>query len=358
MADIRQNIFDAIVEAIANEREARIVFGEAEPAQDIMRDSRDPQIFDPLVHAFNFIDNEDKVFGTLVNYGNHVEALGIDNRVLSADYAWGLYETLEAKYPDSVPLLVMNNVGGLMTPIGRPVFDKEGTETEDESFDRAFVMGELIADTAIAALESPEAFELNTDYMEIRKKVFTIPVENATFRVAFSLGVFKREAYDENGNIRDPDDNSVNFLDPNVQAFVQTETSILRLGDLAFINLPGEIYPETVLVGENGEFFYAERSPDADIPDAEIPDPVYKLYADLIPAQPKVTLVNNLTNDFLGYMVPEHQWDQKRPYINGKDTYGEENSLGPSAWKTIHANLKALLEWAPWYEESPDNAAE
>ncbi|HBQ15152.1 MAG TPA: hypothetical protein DEF51_29860, partial [Myxococcales bacterium] len=57
------------------------------------------------------------------------------------------------------------------------------------------------------------------------------------------------------------------------------------------------------------------------------------------------------TNDYLGYLVPEYNYQlaETAPYLDQApgDHYEETNSVGVDGWPTIRRELEALLAWSP-----------
>ena len=58
-----------------------------------------------------------------------------------------------------------------------------------------------------------------------------------------------------------------------------------------------------------------------------------------------------LTEDFLGYFVPEFDYvlDARSPYLEEApgDHYEETNSVGVHGWPTIRNEMEQLLAWRP-----------
>ena len=52
-----------------------------------------------------------------------------------------------------------------------------------------------------------------------------------------------------------------------------------------------------------------------------------------------------LSNDEIGYIIPKSEWDVEKPYLynSEKDTYGEENSLGPETGPIIYKEIVTIL---------------
>ena len=114
----------------------------------------------------------------------------------------------------------------------------------------------------------------------------------------------------------------------------RTEVGAIRIGPALFVSIPGEIYPEIVFGG-----IEAPEGREFDIQPMEIP-PIQ----DLIKDQYKFYL--GLSNDEIGYIIPKSEWDTGKPYLynDEKDTYGEENSLGPETGPLIYNALIEVIQ--------------
>lgn len=339
MKFIRDQTVEALKDAVANLKPAKAVFAVSPgTSQELIRDSRDPQAFEKDIRAFKFINAEDdSVLGVLTIWGNHMESMGIDQTVLTADFAWGYYETIEKMYPGAQGQFWQGMVGGLMTVLNMPVKDKDDNVLEDESFPRAFRVGELLAEAVNEALEGPDTISLDDAQISFKKKVFFAPVDNPTFRLLFSLAVFNRGAYKASGQQLTVEEAS-NLVLSKDKAYLDSETNEINIGPIQIVTIGGEIYPEWVMTKEDDSYYYFPRYPEADFPDAEILPPLWTL---MRPDAQKI--VTNLTNDFTGYMVPKHQWDLQKPCILDDCRYGETNSLGPETVPTVHKAVATML---------------
>ncbi|MCZ7683139.1 MAG: hypothetical protein M5U28_31765 [Sandaracinaceae bacterium] len=58
-----------------------------------------------------------------------------------------------------------------------------------------------------------------------------------------------------------------------------------------------------------------------------------------------------LTNDFLGYFIPEFDYELGPgvPYLTEApgSHYEETNSIGQDGWPRLHDKMRQLLEWRP-----------
>jgi len=115
---------------------------------------------------------------------------------------------------------------------------------------------------------------------------------------------------------------------------MKSEISLFTLGDLSFVTIPGEAYPEIINGGEE-----APAGADFGIAPQETP-PV----RDLMPGKHKFVFC--LANDEIGYIIPKSQWDVKKPFTYGRSNapYGEENSLGPETAQILYKNISEMIK--------------
>ncbi|MFT3880153.1 MAG: hypothetical protein QM703_10895 [Gemmatales bacterium] len=116
---------------------------------------------------------------------------------------------------------------------------------------------------------------------------------------------------------------------------MDSEVSLLTLGEVQVACIPGEIYPETVLGGTPNPAVAG-----ADYPDAPIEPVIYQVM------KGKHKMLFGLANDEIGYIVPKRQWDVKAPFCYGrtKAQYGEVNSCGPETAPIICETFKNLVK--------------
>ena len=58
----------------------------------------------------------------------------------------------------------------------------------------------------------------------------------------------------------------------------------------------------------------------------------------------------SLSNNVIGYIIPKSELDTGKPYLykDVRDTYGEENSLGPETGQLIYNSLKEVIKNLNW----------
>lgn len=297
--------------------------------EGLIRDTRDPQVFDPGLRMLHFADADGRTIGSIVSWANHPETLWSDNLLVTADFVHYLREGLadgivydgkvKRKGLGGIHVYLNGCIGGLMTPsksleVRDPWLDKT---FQEPSFEKARAIGYRVADAALAALARSEGQVDRAPRIAIRAKTITVPVANKLFLAAPVLGVIDR-GFTGWGRLR-------------------TELNRIVIGDAELLAIPGELYPEIANGG-------VECPPGADHPGepAEAP-PLRELMTG------RVKLVIGLANDEIGYIIPRTEWDTAPPYLYDKDhsPYGEINSVGPETGALLHAAAKELLAATP-----------
>ncbi len=293
------------------------------PIDGFVRDSRMPHVYDNPLCAMQFTDPASgKTRATLVSWGNHPEAMGSRNLLLSSDFAHYLREAMEDGLPGprsldgfgGLCLYFQGNLGGLMTPLGVSTPDSRGDAVfEKDGIDKARALGENVARIAADALRAPDAFELADPAVAVAAKTFLVRFEGL-YRCAVMLGLLHPGYY--------------------WGSRAKTEVNVVRIGDVEILTAPGELYPE---IADGG--VEAPEGRDFNIAPVETPP----LRAERM--QGRMRIMFNLANDEVGYIIPKSQWDVRAPFTYGRDRspYGEENSGGPEIAPEYHRQAADLL---------------
>jgi hypothetical protein len=287
-------------------------------AQDdtLLGDSRRPKVYDGVLRVLRFDSPVGKKpAGLLVQWNCHPEAMGRDNRLITADFPWATVAALEKKY--ACPVAYFSGaVGGLMAPPDHVVKNEKGESLKDGNFEYTRIYGEMVARLAEKALHAAQPIDLAS--LCISAKPITAPLDNNVYKFMRAIGVLRRQGRawtgdsEELGELLDRSDRR--------DSAIETEVAYLRLGELHVACIPGEIYPELVY----GKY-QDPVDPGADYPDSPLETPVAKI----LPGDK--WLLFGLANDEIGYIIPRRQWDNQPPYCyHRKDSqYGEINSCGP-----------------------------
>jgi hypothetical protein len=300
-------------------------YGTAED-ESLLNDSRLPKTFDGMLRAVRFrrADNgRDHVLW--VQWNCHPEILGSRNQLLTADFPYATIAALEKQYGCEVAYF-SGPVGGLMAPPRRNDPEVERLPDGDEkAFLRAERYGQEVAALGAKATDAATPIELCP--LAVAARPIAVPLANAHFHLARSLGVIRRKGVVWTGDFESygPEGDA-----STAASAIETEVAYLRLGELHVAGIPGEIYPELV---------YA-RYPETPVEGVDFPEaPLERAVVDILPGER--ALILGLANDELGYIIPKRQWDVKRPYAYGltEAQYGEINSCGPDVAAIISQAL-------------------
>jgi hypothetical protein len=322
---VRLQMKEAIEEAV-NELEPADMYCtqvEIEP-EGFVRDSRKPVVMDDTMYLFRFTKPESETtIATFVNWGNHPEALGGRNPIITSDFPHWLREGLEKGVPEpngvrgfgGMCLYFQGQVGGLMTQLGVTVPHRNGKDKfEEDTFEKAESLGYNLAIVAAKALRSEDVWKNEDPQIGYIARTMKAPMQGM-YKYAIMLGLI-HEGYYAGG-------------------MSKSEMNVIRIGDVLMLTVPGEIYPEII---EGG----IEAKPGNDFNlTAPVETPPLR---PIMEEQARMAFVVGLANDQIGYMVPKSQWDTEAPYVYEKSQYGEGNSGGPDVAPTIHGLGLELLQ--------------
>jgi len=321
---VKQRILDSIKNAVGKLRPAKVkLLSIKHDPTTIFNDTRKPKVYDPYIRWMYFEDlYTKKCLGTLSNISNHVETVWDKNNLITSDFVYYLREALSKgiRYGNKqyytglggTHLFVPGLVGGLMTTsLSQTVTNPfTGTKVKAPTFEKAKIVGHQIAKWIFDAhLKSKGQFEENTN-LKLSFRTFKMPVANKDFRKAALFKLIKRKIY--------------------WYRKVKTEISSLKFGDSIIQSFPGELYPELVFGG-------VENPQGADY---KVDVSKQVSYEKLLNAY-KHRFYFGLTNDFIGYVIPKAEWDNKSPWNYGRNRrwYGEKVSMGVETAKIIYNNV-------------------
>ncbi len=323
MESIQRKTVEAIEEAVASLKPADMYCATVKlPMEGFVHDSRKPVVVDENLNVWRFTSpGSENTIATLVNWGNHPEALGGDNGYLTSDFVHWLRSGLEDGVPEpagiagfgGMCLFFQGKIGGLMNPLHANVPKRDGSGiVERSTFEKAEHLGYNVAAEAAKALREPDVWKNESPMLAVAGKTFYAPMAG-NFKYGIMLGLIHAGYY--------------------WGGYAKTEVNALRVGDALVVTAPGELYPEIVVGG-----IEVKPGRDFEVPAVEVP-PVRM--EKMRYARQAFTL--GLANDEIGYILPKSQWDTEKPYVYEKDQYGEENSGGPEVGPTIHAGMLEMV---------------
>ena len=321
LEQVKRAILEAAEEAVGKLQPAEAVLADVTVGPEgFVDDSRDPQVFDNVLHAARFVKpGTDETIATMMEWGCHPETLAGRNPYLTSDFVHNWREGVEkgVAEPKGAPGLggvcvyYQGMVGGLMNQLHTTVPHRNGVDQyREESFDKAQALGDNLALVTLAALRGEGAFKMTDTRVAFAAKTFLVKPQ-AKFGIASFLRLVHPGFF---------------------YGKVRTEVNAYRIGDIEILTVPGEMYPE---IGNGG--VVAPDGRDFPVAAQEVP-PLRE------GMQAKMKMIFGLANDELGYIIPKSQWDVEPPFaFKGRAQYGEENSFGPESGPSVHkAGMEVL----------------
>jgi hypothetical protein len=315
-------------------------------------DHRDPNIVDRDIWTARFAERGGgDTIATWVNWPNHPEAASDENLMVTSDFAHTLRTTVEEGATTGplgpragtggVALYLQGACGGMMTPLGAHTLDLDGTDYSSSGLDKAAATGRVVGYVALGGVE--EEVPSVTPLLSFRTRVVRTLVENRGYWVMINAGIFDRPAFDYDTS---------ELVGEGNEPTLETEVSLLQLGELSAVTVPGELLPEILIGGYDG----SGVGPLQTLVDADNPNPPDMAQApagpylrDLIPGE--FPMLWGLANDELGYIVPAFAFElhPSSPYLDEAegDHYEETKSVGPQMEAEIIGAMRDLLAWTP-----------
>ncbi|MBI3548341.1 MAG: neutral/alkaline non-lysosomal ceramidase N-terminal domain-containing protein [Elusimicrobia bacterium] len=316
----------------------------------LCRDTRDPAVIDPELHVVQAKRRKDgRVLGTLVRWSCHPVALGWDNKSITADYPGELCGRIEAKGGGACVFL--NGMIG-----GHLVVDKPDTRDVALQYSESRRIGTRVADIALQALSG--GARVSSGRVSFASSAVRVPLENSRFVFFINSLAPGHDITDASGRaIADgrrrwlPLRQFMRFpLPESMRPWLETEVSIVRVGSVALLGVPGEMFPELALGGFDGRYRFAQPllKPANSAPPNLDRAPKGPYLRQKLKA--KHGLLVGLANDELGYIVPEYDFKiaatrSMSPAPSGH--YDETFSVGRAATGLLMEAFDRLLAEEP-----------
>ncbi len=352
-AQLRATVVDAVETAFKELRPvAALKVGEVDISTyhdngvaNVISDHRDPWVVDEFISAAQLTDGDGQTIATLINFSCHPETMDDNNLLMTSDFVHALRRTVEQgstwKTAPGTPglggpaIYINGAVGGMMTTLGVNVTNPDGDSFQSASWEKADSIGQLLGEMALDAVANGD--DVQGPSLRVINKIFRVPVANGLFKFLFMQGIVEREVF-ENPRTKDME--------------IDTEMSLVELGPIQLLSVPGELLPELAVGGYDGSRINAPGVPLVD------PNNVNPPKLDQAPAGPYIKdrmpgmypWLIGLGNDELGYIIPEYNFelDPKNPYNSEAegDHYEETNSLGPHMAGLIDKYADLLIYWS------------
>lgn len=249
----------------------------------LAKNARNPETVDDEMTCLQFCHPESGApLATALIFPCHPEVLWEHNPHITSDYPAFLRRAVEAE-TGAPSLFFSGAIGGMMTP-----------DVQDHSFEEAEAMGRTLAQAALDALAGAEITK--APHLEHIRREFSIPMTNPLFQMAMQAGLL-------------PD-----TLTPTGE--VLTEANLIRIGPAWLVGVPGELLPKLGLA----------------------------LKQDLLAAGAGQAAVIGLTNDELGYILPQEDFVYPENPFEPGDHYEETMSVGPEAGPCLLGVVRAMLD--------------
>jgi hypothetical protein len=251
---------EAIGEAVATMRPARVRIATGETGGRIAYNYYAPQLYDPRCSVIQCVGANGKPLVTLVNYAVHPEVLGDSQGVLSPDLCGPFYERVEAQ-GGGTAIFINGAQGGMVTADNRDPSDPSGAR-QFCTWEECVRIGRLLADEALRIVADAPLQEDPPLYCAATTVTFPIdsPMLRAVVKASPVLSPLQR-----------PENR------------VETQVNLVNLGNAQILTVPGEALPN---VG-----YYLKR----------------KMHG-------QHNLLFGLTNDAFGYILTKEDWGSFQRY--------------------------------------------
>lgn len=326
-----------------------IPFGGKNPKETqvgLLNDIRDPVIVDDTLYVMKADDRKGKTIVTLLNWSGHVEVVGDENTLLSADYV-GYFRNYVEKYFGGAAIFFPSDVGGMMSSLGGkiPLVYEKGKRVygenrvpvyaQNNSFEVARSLGFLLADAGVSSIKK-SSYEKNVRLKALSSEI-QIPFENFYFLLAAGMNIIEM---DPKLLLRDKKCGKAGCLEETLTAF--------SVGDSQFVTVPGELFPELAVGVPEDDAFVSPR-PNKYFPQHDVSD--FKTqHADPYVVESPVRsamranhqFIIGLANTEFGYIVPASDFRFYGLWNHG-DHYEESMSLGPRVAPVVSDGVLNLL---------------
>jgi hypothetical protein len=245
---------EAINEAVANLKPARLKIATGEAKGKIAYNYYAEQLYDPRCHVIQALDESGAPIATLVNYAIHPEVIGSDERICSPDLIGPLYDRLSAK-GGGTGIFMNSAQGGMVTADNR-----QPNGGEARNWEECQRIGTLLGDEALRIIR--DAPEQASPKLYCATRSLTLPVDSQLMRALVkALPGAPKES----------------------QESITTQLNLINLGGAQILTIPGEALPN---IG-----YYLKRK-----------------------MRGSHNLLFGLTNDAFGYILTREDFDSFKRY--------------------------------------------
>lgn len=271
---------DSVKQAVNSMTTGKMYYSEIE-AGDLIRDKREPIVFDTKIHRFRFVPDNGTKETWLCNMAIHAVGNGAGTTEITGDYPYYIEQQVNAAGANFIQiqgaeLAISSKHDSLDIP--------EGTSRLDSLKIYGTALGKLI-------VESKEAETEVAPLLNYKMSEYFVPVTNQILAFAGKLGALTNEV--------------VAVDDTNCNLEVATEIGYLEIGTkLAVAIIPGELEP-AIAYGGYLDADHSWTGTDFDYPNFQE-----------IVGTDKELLVFGLMNDQIGYILEDNDYSSILSGVN------------------------------------------
>ncbi len=316
MTALKETASECICQSVCNAKKGSLFFGKT-LTENMILDNREPEIHDDYLNRFRFVPDDGSSELYILNIGCHPELLGDKNHKISAD--WPCYMGKYIKEKTGAEFAFFNGSIGAITNMG--MNEVYSGELQGEAAMPEF--GRKMGEYAVSITKEVSV----PVHLIINRVERMLSVENKTFAFASMLKVIK---------------NDVIKVDAvKYGKGIVTEISLLEIGKIKILLVPGELFPEVAL----GGFLEADNC-------ATGKSYIYPSLFEMLGSGEN--LIFGLANDQIGYIIPDNDFyiSEKKPYAfwaipddkHGRPHYEETTCSGPYAADMMRDAVEQLVK--------------
>jgi hypothetical protein len=237
---LEARVAETIDQAASALRPATLRLAQTEVPDGLAVNIRERGLQDRTLTALQLRDRKGATISTLVNYACHPEVMRNGSFAMTADFCGATMREVERAF-GGVGIYLNGALGGMVTT--------DGQTNRWEEVDR---IGTGIGRVAVQALR--KARQEPPGHLDIQSRLVELPLENERFRAAVMAGLL--ELPETGTNTRRPGEAGIETERETSEAksavtssvreppkTMSTEVTLIRLGNAAFVTVPGELLP-------------------------------------------------------------------------------------------------------------------
>ncbi len=315
MKYLKEAAAECIRNSFLNAKRGDLFFGKI-LTQGMILDNRLPEVHDDHLNRLRFVPEDGSAELYILNIGCHPELLGENHHMISAD--WPCYMGRYIAEKTGAEFAFFNGAIGAITNMGMD----EVYSGRLKGIEAMPAFGKKMGEYALA-VKDEVAVPVKLAVHRVER---LLSVENKTFALAAKLHLITNDV--------------INVDAVRYNKGIITEVSLLEIGNIRILLVPGELFPELAL----GGCFGSDES-------ATGKNYLYPAIFDMLGNGEK--LIFGLANDQIGYIIPDNDFyiSPKKPYAfwaipddcHGRAHYEETTCSGPFAAEMLRDATEQLV---------------